>query len=353
MWVAVMIINPLTALLAVMIMPLSDATHHTDAFLSFMGKTTSGNWLAVVVSFDAALVLSGAVLTSFVGVSGLLKRMTLDRIFPQFLLKENAKGSSPRILITFFILCLSILFITEGELGPLAGVYTISFLSVMVFFGLGNFLLKIKRARLPRPEYAHPVIVGLAILGILIALYGNVKLHPDYLVVFLQYFVPSILIIYLFLRRKAVIKYLLLYVNNFFNSIRKASIFSRLHLTKEMRRLNKQAFVFFTKGDDIATLNKVIIYVKENEITQRLKIVTVLKKEQSLNETFVRDFEALDRAYPDIKIEYIQEQGEFGPEIINRLSAEWNIPQNFMFIGSPGDHFPHRLEDLGGVRLII
>ena len=151
MWIAVMIINPLTALLAVMILPLSDAANHTDAFLSFMGKTTSGNWLAVIISFDAALVLSGAVLTAFIGVSGLIKRMTLDRVFPQFLLKENSRGSSPRILITFFILCLSILFITEGELGPLAGVYTISFLSVMVFFGLGNFLLKFKRSRLPRP----------------------------------------------------------------------------------------------------------------------------------------------------------------------------------------------------------
>jgi hypothetical protein len=68
---------------------------------------------------------------------------------------------------------------------------------------------------------------------------------------------------------------------------------------------------------------------------------------------FERDFQALDRAYPDIKVEYIQIPGVFGPEIINKLSEEWNIPRNFMFIGSPGDHFPHRLSDLGGVRLII
>ena len=353
MWAAVMIINPVIALLAVMIMPIDEAVNHRDAFLSFMGHTTSGKWLALVVSLDAALVLSGAVLTSFVGVSGLLKRMTLDRIFPQFLLKENSKGSSPRILITFFILCLSILFITEGDIGPLAGVYTISFLSVMVFFGLGNFLLKIKRAKLPRPEYAAPAIVGLAILGILIALYGNVKLHPDYLVVFLQYFIPAFLIIYLFLQRKIVIKYLLLYVNSMFDKIQKASVFSRFHLTKEMHRLNKQAFVYFTKGDNIEILNKVIIYVKENEITQKLKIVTVLQKDEQLSETFVRDFEALDRAYPDIKIEYIKINGVFGPEIIDKLSQEWNVPHNFMFIGSPSNRFPHRLEDLGGVRLII
>jgi len=353
MWILVTVINPVIALLAVCIIPLDVVEGHEAAFLSFMGTKTAGSWLALVVSLDAALVLSGAVLTAFIGVNGLMKRMTLDRIFPQALLKENKKGSSPRILIVFYILCFSILFITEGQLAPLAGVYTISFLSVMAFFGFGNLLLKIKRAKLPRPEYAPSAFVILGILGIIIALYGNVKLHPDYLVVFLQYFIPAILIIYIFLKRKVVIHYLLIYANSIFDKIQRASVFSRFHLTKEMRKLNRQPFVYFTKGDNIAILNKVIIYVKENEITQKLKIVTVLQKEQQLNETFVRDFEALDRAYPDIKIEYIQIPGVFGPEIIDKLSREWNIPHNFMFIGSPSDRFPHRLQDLGGVRLII
>ena len=353
MWMLVMIINPVIALIAVSIMPLDAVAGHEEAFLSFMGKQTGGSWLALIVSLDAALVLSGAVLTAFIGVSGLMKRMTLDRIFPQVLLKENSKGSSPRILIVFYILCFSILFITAGQLAPLAGVYTISFLSVMAFFGFGNLLLKIKRARLPRPEYAPPVLVLLGILGILIALFGNVKMHPQYLVVFLQYFIPAILIIYMFLKRKVVIHYLLIYANSIFDNIQKASVFSRFHLTKEMRKLNKQPFVYFTKGDDISILNKVIQYVQENEITQKLKIVTVLQKEQKPNKIFERDFQAMDRAYPEIKIEYIQVPGVFGPEMIDKLSKEWNIPKNFMFIGSPGDHFPHQLADLGGVRLII
>lgn len=353
MWILVMIINPIIALLAVCIMPLDVVPGHEAAFLSFMGTQTADSWLALIVSLDAALVLSGAVLTAFIGVNGLMKRMTLDRIFPQALLKENSRGSSPRILIVFYILCFSILFITAGELAPLAGVYTISFLSVMAFFGFGNLLLKIKRARLPRPEYAPPILVILGILGIIIALYGNIKLHPDYLVVFLQYFIPAILIIYIFLKRKVVIHYLLIYANSIFDKIQKASVFSRFHLTKEMRRLNRQPFVYFTKGDDISILNKVIQYVQENEITQKLKIVTVLQQEQKLNKIFERDFQAMDRAYPDIKIEYIQVPGVFGPEMIDKLSKEWNIPKNFMFIGSPGDHFPHQLADLGGVRLII
>src|SRR6185437_1120112 len=117
--------------------------------------------------------------------------------------------------------------------------------------------------------------------------------------VFLQYFIPAILIIYMFLKRKVVIHYLLLYANKVFDKIQKASVFSRFHLTKQMRKLKKQPFVYFTKGDNIAVLNKVILYVEENEITQKLKIVTVLQKEETPNATFVRDLEALDRAYPD------------------------------------------------------
>ncbi len=353
MWVAVSIINPSIALLAVMVLPVAQVGENQEALLSFMGGKTGGSWLAIIISIDAVLVLSGAVLTSFVGVGGLLKRMTLDRILPQILLKENSKGSSPRILIVFYLLCLSVLFITEGELGPLAGVYTISFLSVMIYFGLGNFLLKIKRSRLPRPEYAPEFAVGLAIFAIIVALYGNVKMHPDYLVVFLQYFLPAVLIIYLFLRRNAVLKYLLLVANNFFDKIQRLSLVSRLHLTREMRKLNRQVFVYFTKGDDISILNKVIIYVQENEITRNLKIVTVINEDSHLSKDFLRDFETLDRAYPDIKIEYIKINGTFGPELIDKLCIEWNIPKNFMFISSPSDHFTHRVSDLGGVRLII
>jgi len=353
MWYLVIVINPLIAIIAVSILPMGEMAGHESAFLSFMAEKTGGAWLATVISIDAALVLSGAVLTAFIGVNGLMKRMALDRIFPQMILKENKKGSTPRILITFYLLCVSILLFTAGKIAPLAGVYTISFLSVMAFFGFGNLLLKIKRSQLPRPEYAAPTIVVLGILGILVALYGNVKLHPEYLVVFLQYFIPAFLIIYFFLKRKTVFHYLLLYINSVFDKIRRAAVFSRLQLTREMKKLNRQAFVYFTKGDNIAVLNKVIQYVQQNEITQKLKIVTVIKEESQLNKDFERDLQALDRAYPDIRIEYLQVKGTFGPEIINQLSKEWHIPTNFMFIGSPSDRFPHRLQDLGGVRLII
>ena len=66
-----------------------------------------------------------------------------------------------------------------------------------------------------------------------------------------------------------------------------------------------------------------------------------------------KDIEFLDREYPEISIELIRIKGTFTPELIQNLSSEWKVPVNFMFIGSPGDRFPFRLEELGGVRLII
>jgi hypothetical protein len=256
-------------------------------------------------------------------------------------------------MITFFILCVSVLLVTNGKLAPLAGVYTISFLLVMAFFAIGNLMLKIRRGRLPRPEYATPFIVVIALLSVGVALYGNVKMKPEYLVVFLQYFIPSMLLIYAMLNRDHIMEFILSILWNITDSLRKLSVVSRKKINRFIYKLHEQEFIFFSKGDDIATLNKVMIYVQENEITKKIKIITVLKEHQDPPEQFSKDFEVLDRAYPNIKMEYIVITGIFGPELITKLSNEWNIPKNFMFISSPGEKFSYRVEELGGVRLVL
>ena len=50
---------------------------------------------------------------------------------------------------------------------------------------------------------------------------------------------------------------------------------------------------------------------------------------------------------------WLVQYGSFGPALIQELSEKWNIPTNFMFIGSPNGAFAYDLADLGGVRLII
>jgi len=188
---------------------------------------------------------------------------------------------------------------------------------------------------------------------VLAAIIGNAVLNPPYLTVFMEYFIPTMLIIAIMLNRIVLLKLLLNIIRYFFRPIER--LVSRAHgnILKRIARINAQEFVFFTKDDDVATLNKVMLYIKRNEHTRKLRIVTVLNKGEEIDKKLLSDVEVLDREYPEIKVEMIRVEGKFGPELINKLSEEWKIPANFMFIGSPGDHFPYRIEELGGVRLII
>ena len=360
MWSIVSVINPLMAIfaLALFTIPVLQSDEYQNTLLIEMGKHVGGEGVAFLIAIDAFLVLSGAVLTSFVGVTGLLERMTLDRIMPPFFLKKNKRGSSYRIIIMFFVLCVSVLLITNGNVKLLAGVYTISFLAVMALFGIGNILLKLKRNKLPRPEKASWFAVIIAISAVLIALTGNILMPakdnlPSNLTVFLYYFIPSILFIVVMLNRTVLLKLVLKMIDAIFDPIRKLVIQLDRDIQKTIDKINAQEFVFFTKKDDIATLNKVMLYISKNEHTKRIKIVTVTNQKDSIPEKLAEEIDFLDREYPEIDIEFVIEKGTFSPQLIRQLSEKWNIPINFMFIGSPSDKFPFKVEQLGGVRLII
>jgi amino acid transporter len=360
MWMVVSVINPLTAIfaLALFAMPLLQSDAYQNTLLIEMASQVGGNWLAILIGIDAFLVLSGAVLTSFVGVTGLLERMALDRVLPQFFLKKNKRGSSYRIILIFLMLTISVLLITNGDVKLLAGVYTISFLSVMALFGIGNILLKVRRNRLPRPEKASWLAIFIAIIAVIIALAGNVLMKPvegvpSNLAVFLEYFIPSVVFIVVMLNRTLLLKFLLTMMHTVFDPFRSLVFKIDKNILSVINEINSQEFVYFTKDDDVETLNKVMLYIQRNEHTKKLKVVTATKNSKPITDQFRNDINVIDREYSKIKIDFIELDDQFGPQLINRLSKEWKIPINFMFIGSPGDRFPFKVEDLGGVRLII
>ncbi|WP_034691082.1 APC family permease [Kaistella palustris] len=352
MWGIVSFFNPVLALIIIFVLPLSTVGAHETSLLAYLGEMTGGKWLAYLIAVDAVLVLCGAVLTSFVGVSGLVNRMTLDRILPNFFLKQNKKGAYYRIAVAFLILCVSVLFVTKGDLTSLAGVYTFSFLSVMALFGIGNLLLKIKRRKLPRPVRASIFSVVVAVSFIVIAFYGNILLNSNAFFTFLKYLFPALLLVIIMLNRTVLIKAVIEILENMYNPFRKFAVINNRKLHRLHRRINEQEFVFFTKKDNVAILNKVMQYVEDNETTRKLKIVNVMKEGEN-NEELKVDLRVLDRAYPDIDIDFVEIYGEFTPDLIEKLSKEWNIPKNFMFIASPSNRFSYRVADLGGVRLIM
>jgi amino acid transporter len=353
MWAAVAFFNPVMAMLALALVPIGHVGGHQEALLAHMAQISGGHWLANLISIDAAMVLSGAVLTSFIGVNGLVRRMALDRCLPQFLLKTGRRGTTHRIIIAFFLLCVSILLITQGELKALAGVYTISFLAVMALFGLGNIFLKTKRAGLPRPTEAPLMSVLIAVAAVIAGLFGNAVMNPRYLMVFLEYFAFALLVVSVMLGRIIILQACLYIVR----SILKYFIGRMTSISRALRdkidEINSQQVVFFTRGDNLANLNKAILYVQQNEHTNRLKVVTIIAENGEAAPNLQRDLGMLDETYPSIDIELVVQVGQFGPEMVEALSKKWGIPTNLMFIGSPGTHFLYGLAELGGVRLII
>lgn len=352
MWAIVSFFNPVLALLILFVIPLAEVGVHKESLLAYLGQSTGGIWLAYLISVDAVLVLCGAVLTSFVGVSGLLNRITLDRILPNYFLKQNRRGSNYRIILVFLLLCLSVLYVTKGNLETLAGVYTFSFLTVMAMFGVGNLMLKFKRKKLPRPEKAGGLSVILAITFVCAAFLGNIILSMDSFYTFLKYLVPAFVGVLFMLNRSGLIRILLYMLEYLYRPLHRMVIVSNRYLKEMNYLIHSQEFVFYTRGDNVAILNKVMQYVQDNELTKKLKIVNV-KKQDTNNDLLKIDIEVLDRAYPEIDIEFIEIEGVFGPELIDDLSKKWNIPKNFMFIGSPGNRFPYQVSELGGVRLIM
>jgi peptidoglycan/LPS O-acetylase OafA/YrhL len=117
--------------------------------------------------------------------------MTLDRILPNYFLKQNKRGSNYRIIISFLILCVSVLFVTGGTLCFSWSIYLL-FLAVMGLFGIGNLLLKFKRKKLPRPEKARGIAVVTAVILVIVAFVGNVQLNVDSFYTFIKYLIPSL-----------------------------------------------------------------------------------------------------------------------------------------------------------------
>ncbi len=354
MWLAVSFFNPVICVLAIGLLSFTDIADNYKYLLAEMGLRSAGKWLAIMVSIDAVLVLSGAVLTSYVGVTGLVRRMSLDRCMPQFLLQENNwRKTNHWIILGFFAICVSIHFITTGEISVLAGVYTLSFLGVMALFALGNMMLKVKRARLPRAVKAGWPGVTFALIAVCVGIAGNVLLNPEYVRVFGIYITAVAAAVAIMFLRIDILKIALHAFRMLSERVSSLNKHVSGYLKRKINDINSQTVIFFTKGDDLADLNKAAQYVLDNEQTRRLMVLHVHEPGGEPPEQLGESLKVLDRIYPQLRIDFVLVTGEFGPELIERLSDRLEVQKNYMFIGCPGDRFPHKIEDLGGVRLIV
>ena len=167
----------------------------------------SREWLRKLVSVDAFLVLSGSVLTSYVGVTGLIHRMSLDRCLPGFLLAENRFFHTRHFIIFgFFGVCTSLFYIVNRRVLILGSIYAIAFLCVMALFASGNLLLKYKRPRIRREYKARVITVLLGLVAVVLGIYGNIVINLANMKYFILYLGVTLLCVIIMFQRVRILK---------------------------------------------------------------------------------------------------------------------------------------------------
>lgn len=350
MLIAVAIFNPLISVLSLNLLPLDQIIFHKDYLLSEMAHLMGGNTFKMIIVLDAAAVLSGAVLTSFVGVTGLVQRMALDQVLPQFLLKKNRRGTSHRIIISFFVLCSSILLVTGGSLLSLAGVYTISFLGVMTLFGIGNILLKIRRKELKRTYRAGWITILIAITATSLGMVGNVIIDYKNLLYFMQYFIPTVLLVVLMYLRIPILRGVLQILNNLMTRI----LLWRTSIIDKITAIIDQKVMLFTRGGDLGRLNTAFNYIMKNESSRSVIVLHLYNHPEQNKEQDIQDsLDTLKKIYPKLQSNLVVRKEKFDSDIIDAVSKEFHVPVNNIFIGAPEEKHSFSIQDLGGVRVIF
>jgi amino acid transporter len=350
MLLGVTIFNPLIALIVLNSLSIAASTDANNFLLAVAAKVIGGPVFSYIVVIDAFVVLWGAVLTAFVGVSGLMHRMAGDGCLPNMLTKENKSGSFPYIVIAFLILCCSVLIVTKGNLLSLAGVYTIAFLGVMSFFALGNLLLKSNRPDLKRPFRASAIFAVVAFIATFSGMIGNIYLDWHNFLYFCYYFVPTMLLVFGMMYLDRLTSLL----------VRLVQFLPRLHSVM-MRSFNDiisgeyVAFVHHT-----SRLASILNYIYRNETGRKIHLIVCRDphNEEESEETYhqllqVIPYLRLAGVYPNLDVRvYYREQDVFGPNIIGKVAKEFRVRRNRICVGSIHEHHPYSYEDLGGVRII-
>ncbi|ETP25736.1 hypothetical protein F441_01404 [Phytophthora nicotianae CJ01A1] len=344
-----------------------------DALLSKAAEVALGSWFSTWVSVDAFIVLSGSVLTSYVGICGLVRRLATDRVLPSFLAKTNQlRGTNHYIIAAFFLLSASLVLILNADSTIMNGVYTYAFLGLMALFASAAMLLKAKRPEIPRDVIAPWSTLVLGLVMVVVAIFANLLGDPSVLMYFALYFIVVALVMFIMFERVTILRCLLALMKktapsqyaketavNYFRTrdtpeVEHTGARGGRTIARAITSIRSAPIIFFCKRPDLTIINKVIVYVRRNEQTHTLRIVHVFSDEESdapMLESFRNLAMLFDSMYPKIRIDFVSVQGDFNPATIEWLSKKMDVPRNMMFITQPDMVSAERVSSVG-VRVI-
>ncbi|KAL3658138.1 hypothetical protein V7S43_016981 [Phytophthora oleae] len=367
MWALSSAFNVVYSLLALAVVPLETIISNQSTLLSYMGRLSGGRWLEILIAVDAFGVLAGAVLTAYVGIVGLFQRLAIDRVLPSFLLQVNScRGTNHYIILAFFIVAASLVFILDAQVTVLSGVFALSFLCVLLSFTIACLLLKIGREQIPRKRTTSWTNTCFCLCTVTLGILANAFSDIKALSYFFIYFVVFLLVVFVMLARLSLLegllyisrKLLLYFVNEKSSSspIQQLSAGGRpfvgsVKIAKTIETIKNTPVVFFCKVANLPKINEAVRYVMQNEHTYCLRLVHVCEPDAPVPREFEDVVNLFDHIYPSIKIDFIAVTGAFDPAMVQWLSKSMEVPTNMMFMGQPANENIHRVSALG-VRVV-
>lgn len=345
MAIGVIIFNPLIAAISLNILPLKEIFAAKDFLLASVAFKIGGLFFLGLIAIDAFLVLCGAVLTSYIGISGLVYRMALDQALPKFLATTNKNGAHPRIIFIFLTLCTSILLLTKGNLLSLAGVYTISFLGVMTLFAISNLILRHTRPKLKRTYRAPLLVVICAAITTIIGLLGNIAIDIQNIIYFLIYFISILFIVFISI-----------FQAEFFHNLKRIFSFSAVFYDywhkKQIRAEETQFYVFLHHTKN---LFRALEYINHNENGHHVTIVYCSDDDNREREDIETIIPILKKAgvLNRLQVQFKYLEKKFSPKVVREFAKNQKIPLNNIFIGSIRDYHEFDYKDFTGVRIIF
>jgi len=248
--------------------------------------------------------------------------------------------------------------ILDGDITQLAAIYSISFLLVMGLFAFCGLMTKITRPTLPRQITCHPARFIIGLTMVCIAFTAVVLIHPDVLAYFYIYYGITVIVVMTTFVRASILTAFLGMLNSSKNTqaiIKHIVDMDAVHAwaTTKLQTLRSLGVVYFTKHANMSELNRAMQYIEQNEDARWVRLVHVYQTPELIPEYLLEYTQLLDCVYPRIKVDCILVHAEFGPAIVHCIAKRLNVPVNSMFMNCPQNQFAHRLDRMGGVRIIL
>lgn len=231
-----------------MCLPLQYIYDNPSDLLAAMGRKIGGEVFEKVVVVDAIIVLCGAVLTSYVGVSNLMRRLASDKVLPAFLGERNRRGSPYIAIIFFLLLCISLFTAVFDPKNPtginnVGNVYAMSFLCVLTAFTYAAVMLKLFRPQMARLVISKWWEIWMSVVAVLTGLAGNLVLNPPIFVVFLEYLAGFLALISFMFLRVDILSYFIWMVSmtmtrSFMMNFMMTTMMMTMTILVQMRKLN-------------------------------------------------------------------------------------------------------------------